>query len=90
MSKQEVLAKINEVFGSLPRPVQFVRNPDHCDECEEHEETLAKLTPETISLKEVGSPAWDPMAFASDTSYQYFLPGLARLALGKGERYYLD
>jgi hypothetical protein len=90
MSKQEVLAKVDEAFGNRPRPVQFVRNPVHCDECEEHEETLAKLTPETISLNEVGSPAWDPMTFASGACYQYFMPGMARLALGKGEEYYLD
>jgi hypothetical protein len=90
MTKQEVLTKIDEVFGNLPRPAQFIRDPEHCDECEEHEETLTKVNPETISLKEVGSPSWDPMSFASDASYQYFLPGLVRLALGKGENYYLD
>jgi hypothetical protein len=90
MSEQEVLTKIDAVFGKLPRPVQFVRNPKHCDECEEHEETLAKLTPETIGLNDVDSPAWDPMTSASDTCYQYFMPGLVRLALGKGEEYYLD
>jgi hypothetical protein len=90
MPKQKVLAKINEVFGNLPRPVQFVRNPSHCCECEEHEETLAKLGPETISMQEVGNPAWDPMTFASDACFQYFIPGLARLALGRGDEHYLD
>lgn len=90
MSKQEILSKIDAVFGKLPRPAQFIRNPRHCDECEEHEETLSKVNPKTISLKEVGSPAWDPMSFASDASYQYFVPGLARLALGREKEYYLD
>ncbi len=90
MTKQEVLTKIDEVFGNLPRPVQLIRDPKHCCECEEHEETLARLTPQTISIKEVGSPAWDPMTFASDASFHYFMPGLVRMALEKGEESFLD
>jgi len=29
------------------------------------EETLKSVTPETMSMKEVGSPAWDPLCQAS-------------------------
>lgn len=68
----------------------MVRDPAHCDECAEHEDTMQSVTPETVSLDQVGSPAWDPVCFITDEAWRYFMPGLARLALGRGEDYYLD
>ena len=84
-----MLAAIDQSFGSIARPDQMCMNPRHCEECEEHEQTLQGVTPDTVSLKEVGSPGWDPMCFASGITYQYFLPGLSRLALGIEDDYYL-
>ncbi|MFN0093918.1 MAG: hypothetical protein ACKVVT_03965 [Dehalococcoidia bacterium] len=73
-----------------PRPAKMTGDC-RCDECEEHEETLQGLTPETVSLAELGSAAWDPVCMANAEAYRYFLPGLVRLALaGHGEEYYLD
>src|SRR5262245_34056490 len=79
---------VNEAFATS-RPARIVRDPHHCEECHEHEATLARVTPESISLTEVGSPAWDPICFITDEAFRYFMPGLARLALGTGDRYYL-
>ncbi len=90
MDQKQALAAIDRVFGGLPRPEPLIRNPNHCCECAEHEETLSVVTPETIGLEQVGSPAWDPVCYLSDAGYRYFMPGLARLALGTGEAYYLD
>ena len=84
MKKNDVLAAIRQAFGSIGRPDQMCNNPRHCGECEEHEQTLQGVTPETVSLKEVGSPGWDPMCYASSITFQYFMPGLSRLALGAG------
>ena len=72
------------------RPTQMVCNPGHCDECAEHEETMQAVTPETVSLDHVGSPAWDPVCYLTDEAYRYFMPGFARLAQGRGDGYYLD
>src|SRR5262249_28403882 len=44
--------------------------------------------PETVSLKEVGSPAWDPICMASDQAFAYLMPGLMRLAFE--QPYYSD
>jgi hypothetical protein len=90
MDLQHILQGVDKVFGEVSRPKPLLRNPKHCEECEEHELTLQAVTPDTISLKEAGSPAWDPMCYVTDESFQYFMPGLARLALGKGDEYYLD
>ncbi|MBE9554217.1 MAG: hypothetical protein IMF05_12215 [Proteobacteria bacterium] len=72
------------------RPTQMVRNPGHCDECAEHEEIMQTVTPETVSLDQVGKLAWDPVCYLTDEAWRYFVPGLARLALGRGDGYYLD
>ena len=90
MDKAQVLEAIDRAFGAASRPKHFLTNPDHCCECQEHEETLQGVTPATISLKEVGSPAWDPLCGTTPEGFQYFMPGLARLAFGKGDDYYLD
>jgi hypothetical protein len=90
MDKTQVLEAIDQVFGSASRPKHFLTNPNHCCECQEHEETLQGVTPETITLKEVGSHGWDPLCGTTPDAFQYFMPGLARLAFGKGDNYYLD
>lgn len=84
-----LLSRIAEVF-QCERPTRMVRNPGHCDECAEHDDTMRSVTPDSISLTQVGSPAWDPVCFLNDEAWRYFMPGLTRLALGHGEDYYLD
>ncbi|MBZ0291330.1 MAG: hypothetical protein K8L99_02075 [Anaerolineae bacterium] len=90
MDKDTVLAAIDKAFGHLSRPQAMVRNPNHCDECADHEAVMQAVTPQTVSLQEVGSPAWDPVCFLSDEAFCYFMPGLARLSLNSGQDYYLS
>jgi hypothetical protein len=89
MEAAPLLSRIAEVF-QCGRPARMVRNPGHCDECAEHEDTMQSVAPDTVSLLQVGSPAWDPVCFLSNEAWCYFMPGLARLALGRGDDYYLD
>jgi hypothetical protein len=81
MDKQTVLDAIDKAFGHLPRPAVMGRNPDHCDECADHEAVMQAHTPETISLEEVGNPGWDPVCFITDEAFAYFMPGFARLTV---------
>jgi hypothetical protein len=85
--QDDALAMINAAF-EVSRPAHFVRDPKHCEECAGHEETLTRLWPETISLVDVGNANWDPLSFATDEAFRYFIPGLARIALGTGRDYY--
>ena len=78
-----VTATIDREFAG-DRPVVFTRDPVQCPECSEHEATRSRITPLTISLTEVGNPGWDPLCFAANDAFRYFMPGLARLALGTG------
>ena len=87
MEKDTVLKAINAAFGAIPRPEMMGRNPNHCDECADHEAVMQGVTPQTITLNEIGSPAWDPVCFISDEAYCYFMPGFARLALDDSGEY---
>lgn len=90
MIRDEVLAAIDAAFREEPRPDHFVREPNHCEECADHEAVLQGTSRDTISLAEVGNPGWDPLSYVTDAAFRHLLPGLARLALGSGEDYYLD
>ena len=88
MDSDNILAQITAAFGQLPRPETMVRNPIHCDECAEHEATMQAVTPQTVAMSDIGSPAWDPVCFLSDEAFCYFMPGFARLTLSDDDYIY--
>lgn len=90
MTRNEVLAAIDAAFGEEPRPAHFVREPNHCEECADHEAVLQATTRDTIGLDAVGNPGWDPLCYVTDAAFRHLVPGLSRLALEGGEDYYLD
>lgn len=88
MTPDEAIAAVQRVFARVPRPEEFIRGTCHCDECLEHDLTLAAHTPASITLEELGNPGWDPMCFASDHAFRYYMPALIRLAFA--DEYYVD
>jgi hypothetical protein len=87
--EKALLAAVQRAFANVPRPEHFT-NYRHCCECAEHDATLRGATPDTIGLAELGNAGWDPICYVSVEGFQYYLPALARLALGRGRDYYLD
>jgi hypothetical protein len=88
-SLPDALQEVQRAFAHVPRPDHFT-NYTHCCECAEHDATLRAATPDTIGLAELGNAGWDPICFISVEGFHYYLPALARLALGRGREYYLD
>ena len=89
-SVEALISKATQVFGKVPRPEHFTDHK-HCCECAEHDETLRACTPETITREALGQSGWDPMTFATDTGFRYYVPALIRFALtGKDDEYYID
>ena len=89
-SVEALINEATEVFGKVPRPEHFT-NHTHCCECAEHDDTLKAFTPETITREALGHAGWDPMTFATDTGFRYYLPALIRMALTrKDDDYYID
>ena len=79
-SDSEALADLTSAFASASRPAQFC-NPQHCDECAEHEALLQSHDRETLRLADVATPAWDPFAVSCPEGLAYYLPTLARFTL---------
>ena len=73
-----------------PKPEHFT-NFNHCEECEEHDQTLLALDIDIIGIDELGNPGWDPICFASPEGKKYYLPALIRLSLDTMmDEFYLD
>lgn len=84
------VSELTSPFSDLERPEHFTDHT-HCPECAEHDATLNAHTPQTISLKELGNPGWDPICFTTDQAFQYYFPAMARLAIeGSGDSYYVN
>ncbi|KAA3641836.1 MAG: hypothetical protein DWP95_06025 [Proteobacteria bacterium] len=86
MNNYEFLSK---VFSSRKRPKNFIDNI-YFEELEEHEAVLQARNNDTISFRDVGNIAYSPISFINLEGFLYYLPGLARLAKGVGDEYFLD
>ena len=90
MSVRQLVDEATKIFGKVPRPVHFT-DYTHCSECAEHDEILRAYTPDTITREALGHAGWDPMTFATETGFRYYLPALIRMALTQtGDDYYID
>jgi hypothetical protein len=68
-----------QVFD-ITKPEHFT-NYNHCDECAEHDEVLLKSSIDSIGLKELGNPAWDPIFSCSNEGKKYYMPSFIRLSI---------
>ena len=91
MNEHEKLIKeASEVSGKVERPQHFT-DYEHCCECAEHDDTLRAFDPDTITREALGHAGWDPVTFATDTGFRYYLPALIRMALTQsGDGCYID
>ena len=87
MTRDDIISDVDEHFSGLTRPGKFTRGTCQCPECLEHEETMQSFTPGDLPLGKLDNPGWDPICFASDEAYAYFMPGLVRLVLAHTEDY---
>lgn len=72
----------------MEKPKHFT-NYKHCEECEEHDQTLINSSIDTIGLDELGSPGWDPICFSTEKGKQYYMPSFIRLSLETmGDEFY--
>ena len=65
---------------NLQKPDHFT-NYLHCDECEEHDQTLRSADVNSIGMSELGHPSWDPLCFCSAEGKKYYMPALIRLCI---------
>lgn len=77
---EAVLALVDTAFDGVDKPEHFT-NHTHCDECQEHDDTLRARTRETLRRSDLGNSGWDPITFSSAQGIGYYFPSLARFAL---------
>jgi hypothetical protein len=80
ITDMDVIALVDAAFAACPRPEHFT-NYAHCSECAEHDELLRSRDRDTLKLEDVENPGWDPLCFATDEGFKYYVPALVRLAL---------
>lgn len=87
LRREKVLSEIWEAFGHYSRPETFIRGTCSCDECMEHEDNMQRFDRGNLSLEQLNNPAWDPICFASNEAFAYFMPGLVKLLLNHTDDY---
>ena len=80
MTDMDVVALVDAAFADCLRPEHFT-NHSHCSECAEHDDLLRSRDRNTLKVEDVGNPGWDPLCFATDEGFKYYVPALVRLAL---------
>jgi hypothetical protein len=81
MTREQIISEVKEAFGQLRRPNMFIRGTCMCEECLEHEAEMQTFTPDSLPLDKLNNPGWDPICFASNEAFAYFMPGLVKLVL---------
>lgn len=79
-SDKALLQSIQEAFCDCSKPEHFT-NYAHCDECQEHDDTLRAQDADTLAREHVGNSGWDPLCFTSPEGIAYLFPALCRIAL---------
>ena len=88
--RESILRRLRDAFPEQMRPVDFT-NRAHCDECEEHHQTLAGKSQITLTREDLGQPGWDPITFATEEGYLYYMPSFCRVVMDcVGENCYLE
>jgi len=85
--RNKVISEVREAFGHFRRPDTFIRGTCSCDECMEHEDTMQGFDPINLPLEQLNNPGWDPICFASNEAFAYFMPGLVKLLLNHTDEY---
>ena len=78
MTRDQIMKYVAKVFGAVPRPEMFIRGTCGCEECREHEAAMQTFDPFDLPLEKLDNPGWDPICFAPNAAFAYFMPGLVR------------
>jgi hypothetical protein len=87
MTRDELIAEVKKEFGGVARPKMFIRGTCKCDECLEHETEMQSFSPDNLPLDKLNNIGWDPICFASNEAFAYFMPGLVELLLDHTDEY---
>ena len=67
-------------FSCFEKP-EHSTNYNHCLECAEYAELLYNVSRENLSIQQIGTELWGPVAFLVPEALAYYLPRLIELAI---------
>ncbi len=87
MTRDQILSEVQKAFRTVRRPDRFIRGTCSCEECLEHEAEMQAFVPDNLPLDRLDNPGWDPICFASNEAFAYFIPGLVTLVFDHTDDY---
>lgn len=83
-SDASIVETIAAAYAGVEKPGHFT-NYLHCEECEEHDQTLVLHDRDTLKLEHVNNPGWDPLCFCTPHGKAYYMPCLVKFALADSQ-----
>ncbi|MFC1684177.1 DUF6714 family protein [Pseudomonadota bacterium] len=80
LEKEQIIKDAYDAFSECKRPDHFT-NYLHCDECNEHDQTMRSATLETLDSKHLGCAGWAPFSFLTEEGFAYYMPRILELAI---------
>ena len=80
MTDDDVIALVEDAFGSLRGPKHPLDNPDHCQECRDHYDLMQSRDRVSLRDEDLNS-LYSPFGFLNAETFWYFFPSFVRLAL---------
>lgn len=75
----ETIKALYEEFSVYERPEHFT-DYKHCDECEEHNNTMKSASLDTLCSEHLGCIGYAPFSFLTEHALAYYLPRIIELA----------
>jgi hypothetical protein len=72
--------ELYDLFSAFSKPAHST-NFEHCPECAEYDELLMSVAREDLTIEQIGTVCWGPVAFLTPDAMAYYLPRLMELAL---------
>lgn len=80
MSAHLPTKELYDSFSEFTKPAHST-NHVHCPECAEYDSLLEHVRREDLSIEQIGTVCWGPVAFLVPDAMAYYLPRLMELAL---------
>lgn len=80
MNREEIIAQAYKAFGEFDKPIHST-NYQHCEECNEYDELLRDVKRANLSVEQIGTVCWGPVAFLLPEAMAYYMPRFIELAV---------
>jgi len=77
---QDIISDLYQAFACYERPEHFT-DYKHCEECNEHDETMRSANLQTLTGYDIGTGGWNPLCFLTVEGFAHYMPRIMELAI---------